>query len=145
MAASAEAPLVASLASCADSSSERGTDSATGVTTSASVARVSASNSVGGRFGTRESGECGGLFSRARRGDRRLSGLFPLSLQGLALHVPHLLFKRALEVRRGLSEFRHKFAEGAREFRQLLGTKYHQNDNEEDDHVGHAEHSVWQP
>jgi len=58
----------------------------------------------------------------------------------LALQVPHLFFKRTLEVRRCLAELRHQFSQRPGQFRQLLWAKYHQHHQKHHNHVRYAEH-----
>jgi hypothetical protein len=80
------------------------------------------------------------LFGTNGGGSHGFSGFLALSLKGLALDVPHFLFKGAFEVGGSLAEFGHEFAEAAGEFGELVRPEDDQDDDKQNDHVGHAEH-----
>src|SRR6267154_4763934 len=80
----------------------------------------------------------------SRSGDR-FGGLFTLGQEGLALHVAHFLFKRALKVRGGLAKLSHELAQTAGELWQLLWPENNQNHDKHHNHVRNAQHCVWEP
>src|ERR1700730_17808512 len=75
----------------------------------------------------------------------RFGGLFALGQEGLALHVAHFLFERALKIRGGLAELSHELAQTAGELRQLLWPENDQNHDKHHNHVRNAQHRVWEP
>src|SRR6266851_3822484 len=75
----------------------------------------------------------------------RFGGLLAFGLEGLALHVAHFLFKRALKVRGGLAKLGHELAQTAGELRQLLWPENNQNHDKHHNHVRNAQHCAWEP
>ena len=86
-------------------------------------------------------GQCGGLFRCDGRGGCGFGSLLALGLQGLAFDVAHLNFKGALEVRGSLAKLGHQFAETASQFGKFMRPENDQDDDKQNDHMGHAEHN----
>jgi hypothetical protein len=96
-----------------------------------------------GGFGPCRSGLRDGLRWNRGYGCRSCVGSFlTLCDGGLALDFAHFLLEGAFEIAAGFAEFGHEFAKSTGKLRQLVRAENDQNNDEDDNHVWNAKHSL---
>src|SRR5580658_784704 len=78
----------------------------------------------------------------ARRGGHSLRSTANSPLVGLALKVPHMIFKCRPQIARGAPELTHHFPQSSSQFRKLFGAEHNQRHHKNYDQMWDAEHAA---